>query len=546
MSLCELLDTQATLILLFCGHARALFISGCFLYLLGGFQVVAQQRSGEISLLESAQSVLEHHPLIRFQEAQIDIARGLKQQASGAFDSVLNAGISQGRTTTPLTAAQQEANTLIGAPGADELTDLTQIGFGVSRLFRSGISLSPTVAVTRDVDNILNPQGVNTANPNVQITIPLLRGRGRRVVAAQEMAAETEVVATAFDLTNEASTLLKNMANDYWNLVASQKLLAIAVEAEDRAQTDLNNTQTLVDADQLPRENLNEVNANVAQSASSRIAAEQNLIAAQYQLAMDIGMDSQAIATTLLIPSDDFPPLDSREYPSLTLDALQADVQVALENRSDFLASKQRVDEQKMLVVAAKNHLRPQVNLTANGGYNGLQEGRRFKDVFDSLGNNVEGPNASAGISYNFAPRNEQARGAYLQAVATQTQLESQSLQLAHTISAAVTSAAQAVHNAALETDKAREAVDFYRKSLTGQREKYHLGTASVVDVLTVEDRLTTAMTTEVQAVLSYALALTQFRFATGTIVPPGKTVLTIGADVFRTLPSFNHPAQQP
>jgi outer membrane protein len=546
MSLCELLDTQATLIFLICSRAKTIFILGCFLYWLTSFQAVAQQRSGEISLLESAKSVLENHPLIRYQEAQIDIARGLKQQASGAFDSVLNAGISQGRTTTPLTAAQQEENTLIGAPGADELTDLSQLGFGVSRLFRSGITLSPTVALTRDVDNILNPQGVNTANPNVQITIPLLRGRGRRVVAAQEMAAETEVGATAFDLTNEASTLLKNMANDYWNLVANQKLLAIAVEAEERAQTDLNNTQTLVDADQLPRENLNEVNANVAQSASERIAAEQSLIAAQYQLAMDIGMDSQAIATTLLIPSDDFPPLDSAEYPSLSLDALQADVQGALENRSDFLASKQRVDEQKMLVVAAKNHLRPQVNLTANGGYNGLQEGRRFKDIFDSVGNNVEGPNASAGISYNFAPRNEQARGAYLQAVATQTQLESQSLQLAHTISAAVTTAAQAVHNAALETDKARKAVDFYRKSLTGQREKYHLGTASVVDVLTVEDRLTTAMTTEVQAELSYALALTQFRFATGTIVPPGKTVLTIGADVFRTLPSFNSPAQQP
>lgn len=543
----EWLDIRVTAMTLSGAFIRILATSACCMYLLCGFQSAAQQRRGEISLLDAAQSVLEKHPLIHFQEAQTEIDRGLKQQASAAFDSVLNAGLSQGRSTTPLTRAQQEENALIGAPGVDELTDLSQASFGVSRLFRSGISIAPTVTVTRDVDNILNPQGVNTANPNVQITVPLLRGRGRSAVAAQEMAAGAEVGASAFDLTNEISTLLTATASDYWNLVASRKLVAIAGEAEERARTDFENTQTLVNADRLPRENLNEVNANLAQSASTRIATEQSLITAEYQLAADIGMDTQDIASTLLIPTDDFPSLGQpHEYPPLTLDALRSYVQNALENRSDYLASKMRINEQKILVVAAKNRLLPQLNLTANGGYSGLQEGRRFKDIFDSTAGNINGPNASAGISYNFAPRNDQARGAYLQAVATQTQLESQSLQLAHTISAAVATSAQAVRNAALQADKAHAAVDFYRESLEGQRQKYHLGIASVIDVLTVEDRLTTAMTTEVQAELSYALALTQFRSATGTIVPPGKAVVRIGTDVFQTLPSFSHPAMQP
>jgi outer membrane protein len=526
---------------------RGLTISGCCIYLLCGFQAVAQQRKGEISLLDAAQSVLEKHPLIHFQEAQVEIDRDLKQQASAVFDSVLNAGLSQGQTTTPLTSAQQEENALIGAPGVDELTDLSQANLGVSRLFRSGISIAPTVTVTRDVDNILNPQGINTVNPNVQITVPLLRGRGRTAVAAQEMAAGAEVGASAFDLTNEISTLLAATASDYWNLVASRKLLVISVEAEERARTDYENTQTLVNADRLPRENLNEVNANLAQSTSTRIAAEQTLTAAEYQLAADIGMDTQDIPSTLLIPSDDFPSLGQpHEYLPLTLAALHSYVQGALENRSDYLASQIRISEQKMLVVAAKNRLLPQLNLTADGGYSGLQEGRRLKDIFDSMASGIDGPNVSAGISYNFAPRNDQARGAYLQAAAIQTQLESQSLQLAHTISAAVVSSAQAVRNAALEADKAHAAVTFYRESLEGQRQKYHLGIASVVDVLTVEDRLTTAMTTEVRAELSYALALTQFRFATGTIVPPGKVTFRIGTDVFQTLPTFSHPAMQP
>lgn len=517
------------------------------MYLISGAQAGGQKREGTISILDAAQSVLDKHPLIRFQEAQVQIDQGLKQQASAVFDSVLNAGLSQGRTTTPLTVVQQEQYSLIGSSGTDEITDASQFNFGITRLFRSGISISPAITITRNVDNLLNPQGVNTANPNVQITIPILRGRGRSVVAAQEMAAGAELRASAFDLTNQITTLMANMASDYWNLVANQKLVAIAREAEERARTDMENTQSLVNADRLPRENLNEVNANVAQSASTRVAAEQNLISSQYQLAADIGMEPNSIASTILIASDGFPPLEQPDrYPPLTPEDLNSYIAGAFENRSDYLASKIRIEEQGMVVVAAKNRLLPQVNVTASGGYNGLQEGRRFKDIFDSTGNGIDGPTASGGISYNFAPRNDQARGAYTQALATQTQLESQSVQLTHVISAAVLAAAQAVRNAADEADKARKAVSFYRESLEGQREKYHLGTASVVDVLTVEDRLTTAMTTEVQAELSYALALTQFRSATGTIVPPGQTVHSIGADVFQTPPTFTQSKQQP
>ncbi len=251
-------------------------------------------------------------------------------------------------------------------------------------------------------------------------------------------------------------------------------------------------------------------------------------------------MDPDEIASTLLIASDDFPPLkEIGQYPPATVEALRSYVQGALKNRSDYLASKARIDEQKIQVLAARNRLLPELNVTVNGGYTGLEEGRRFKDIFTAAGNGIDGPNASAGIAYNFAPRNDLAKGAYGQALATQTQLETQSVQLAHTITAAVASSAEAVGNAARQADKAHAAVEFYRQSLDGQREKYHLGIASVIDVLTVEDRLTTAMTSEVQAELAYSVALTQFRATTGTIIPAGKALAGIDGGVFLTLPRF-------
>jgi outer membrane protein TolC len=491
----------------------------------------------KISLMEAVQSVLDKHPLIRFQASQIDVDRGLKQQASAAFDTVLSATITQGRTTTPLTAESQEQFALIGVQGSDdETTDLTQGSFGISRLFRSGIAISPTLSLTRNVDNLASPQGLNNATPSVQITIPLLRGRGRKAVAAQEIAATIEVDAATFDLTQEVSQLLTTAASDYWNLVAAAKLLVIAQDGENRAHTDLENTQALVDADRLPRDNLNAVNANLAQSASTRILAEQSLVTAQYQLASDMGLKAQDIVASLPLPTDDFPPSGQlRAVPNA--DILRAYVRDSLQSRSDYLAARLRIDEQKALVTAAKNHLLPQLNLNANGGYMGLKEGKQFSAAFTSLGSGVDGPTASGGVSYNFAPKNDAARGAFLQTSAAETQLELQSEQLSHTISVAVATAFQAAYDAGLQTEKTQKAVFFYRSSLEGERDKYHVGMASVIDVLESEDRLTGALTAEVQAQLSYALALSQFRFATGSLIAPGKPIQTIDSNIFITLP---------
>ena len=88
-----------------------------------------------------------------------------------------------------------------------------------------------------------------------------------------------------------------------------------------------------------------------------------------------------------------------------------------------------------------------------------------------------------------------------------------------------------------MQLEKAREAVRSSEAALQGEREKFSLGFNSFVDVLTVEDRLTAAMTSEVSAEVSYALALTQLRSATGTIVEPDQEVHAVDRARFFTLP---------
>ena len=116
-------------------------------------------------------------------------------------------------------------------------------------------------------------------------------------------------------------------------------------------------------------------------------------------------------------------------------------------------------------------------------------------------------------------------------------QAELRTLQTSQSIMASVVTVVGAVRNAALQLQRAREAVASSQAALEGEREKYRLGVGQLVDVLTMEDRLTTAEQNQVTAELDYALALTQLRFATGLIVEPDKTVQSVDHEVFLTVP---------
>ena len=142
----------------------------------------------------------------------------------------------------------------------------------------------------------------------------------------------------------------------------------------------------------------------------------------------------------------------------------------------------------------------------------------------------------TVGVTYSFPPANSDARGQLMQADAFRNRMNCRRFRVARNISTSVVTALEGVRNAILRVKKARESVECFRLSLDGQRERYRVGISPVVDVLTVEDRLTDALGNQIEAQLSYALALIQFRLATGTIIAPDHSVQTVEPQTFSTL----------
>jgi outer membrane protein TolC len=318
--------------------------------------------------------------------------------------------------------------------------------------------------------------------------------------------------------------------------VGAAKNLKVVQGSEERGKIYVENVKTLIGAGRVAEAEINQVNANLATRSAARIAAEQNLLAARQQLALAMGMSTDQMAGVGM-PVEDFPADDGQVLAVLNTHSLQQFYDSALERRADYLAAKKRETEQKALLTPARNALLPQLNLNLSTGYSSLDEGTGIGSFFISPGRAPRGPDVGVGVTYQFPPSNNSAFGALMVAQSNLRQAELRTLQTSQSIMASVVTAVGGVRNAALQLQRAQEAVAASQGALDGEREKYRLGVGQLVDVLTMEDRLTVAEQSQVSAELGYALALTQLRFVTGSIVEPDKTVQSVDRDVFFTVP---------
>ena len=341
-------------------RAARTFVAICIMWTISAMgQSSANPPVSGITLLDAVRYTLEHHPLIGEQKAQVTSNRGVKLQATAQFDTVLQSWV---QPESSEHSAHQPGGAQTGlSNGADQISDLTALNASASKLFRTGVSVSPAFTLNRNANNLVNPVE-STSQLGFVVTVPLLRGLGRSVVAAPETAAATEVEASLLDLNQLMAQLMANTVTSYWNLVATQKLLLIAADAEHRGEVYVDNVKALIDADHVPRTDLNDVAANLADRAANRIAAEQQVVVARQQLAIDMGTSAYDLFT-VFDPTDDFPPGEDQPLPAGYPRSLQSCLNQALQRRADFLAAKRRIDKARVLHVAAKNALLPQLNL---------------------------------------------------------------------------------------------------------------------------------------------------------------------------------------
>ena len=484
-----------------------------------GSQGYAQQNSAGLSLIQAVGVTISQQPNILIQGEQVKNQQGVLQQAKGKFDPALKASMGKDYLKTPLTQNEQLSyNNLIQEYLSDKLTTTV----AVEKQLRSGIAFGPNMQVFRvgsnlDQFNLLNPVPSNYSTFNFAISVPLLKGLGRDVAAADETAADINLEATKLEFGHTVAKSVSTTARAYWQYLADKRHLDIYKEAEARAGRGLELVNQLVGAKERPAADLVQVQASLAEKTALRIAAEQRLIEARKNLGLSMGLPSQEIFV-LPLPQDPFP--EPAEHIASIVGGKQDEyVQLAEERRDDLLAAQKREQSAKVLMVAAEKNTKPELNVTAGIGYAGLQEGGNFKNYLNSINQNPVGLNYTASVMLKYPWGNNAAKGLSAQKKASRRQAELQVSDLDRIIRSGVAVALEAVilHSAGLK--KAREAVALYQKSITNEATKYKLGMSTIIDVITTANLLDQAKLTEVTNHLNYANAIIALRYETGTIL---------------------------
>ncbi len=494
----------------------------------------AQNRSASpapLDIVAAVQSTLDRHPLLEVQRQQVAVSQAVRQQRAGAFDTQIEAGATEQRTNTALTEAERMGALAAGVP----VSALTENTFSVSgsaqRLLRSGIALGPSVVVNRATDNLQTLEGVNRTRLSFDVTLPLLRGKGSAIVAGPETAAGIDVEASWLDLGQQTADLVLGTASRYWQYVAAVRQLEIVTQSEARGRTYVDAVTTLVEADRLPRSEVNQAQANFDSRAAGRFGLEQQVIEARSALALAMGLPPDEMAS-LPGPGDAFPDAQPDAAPSLGDGRVQAFLDLALAQRADYLAAEKRRAAADVLRRVAGNRVRPQLDLMLSTGYSSLRTGRSPGAFLGAPFTQATGPDAVVGMRWARPLANMAARGERAEFEAAYQQALWLRAERARVIATEVVNAVTALRNGTLRLGKATDAVRGFQAALEGEQDKLRLGVGSLTDLLTVEGRLTEALLALVDAQQAYALGVVQLRYASGTLVG-GPDVRPPPRDVF-------------
>jgi outer membrane protein TolC len=454
-----------------------------------------------LTLEQVVRATLASSAALRDARLRVQASEGALRQAGAAFDPVLAAAARSTRAPASLTG---------GATTTESGYDL-----GISQRLPWGATVAPRLTFQRSTERTGGTLPQNLATAALDLTLPLLRGRGGGIDAAVARSARLEVEAAGADLQGRRGDVLLRAAEAYWAYAAAVRRVEVLRGAEARAERLVADTRALVAADERPAADTLPVAASAASKRAARIAAEQEVTAARRELA--VAMGTPAAQAPLAAPATAFPAPDAAAVPG----PAQASA-LALAARPELAAARGRRDAALALARGARGDTRTRLDLSLGFGYTGVEAGTQLGRFVSPFYSTAGGPQASFGVSWSLPWQNREAAGRLMQAEAALRQAENELDEAGRQLALEAAAAAETLARSADELAQSAEAARLHAAAVQGEREKFRLGTSTLMDVLYAEDALTSATLAEIGGRQRYAQALARLRYQTGALQREG------------------------
>ena len=349
---------------------------------------------------------------------------------------------------------------------------------------------------------------------DIQITQPLLRGRGRAVARALQIENALLEDAAALTRRQDAINIVQNIVTGYWDLVADQRALEIAQGSLDLAKERLRVTQIGVSGGKVADSELLAVEEAIQTRQEDVINAEVAIIQQSLYLRRTIGMEIGPNQVGLDAGAE-------LSIPQRTWDL--ADLLNQAEHSSPQLASLAKQEQNTTIEVeVTENGLLPQLDVALTLGPQGVRSSDGTMSTYpESWTQLFSGPGlyATGAITFSQSIGRHQVYGQERQYRAQREKVRVSAADVRLQIGQALAQAVASVRAAEQRVAADSKAVEMAQKNILVEQSRFELGKSTNFDVLLRQDELRQAQLREARAQVDWHKAQAVIAALTGTLL---------------------------
>ena len=401
-----------------------------------------------------------------------------------AFDPVAGVGVA--------------AETLTGAHEEDAIT----VQGTLAQTFTTGT----TVSVNAAYDDLRqNRKDERAGNLDIQVTQALLRGRGRTVNLARIRQAVIDTELSRYEFRAVTEALVAAVETTYWDCVLAREKIEIFVKSLEVAEQQIAEVRERISVGKVAELDLAAAEAEVAEKREQLIAARGDLSKRLLLFRRLVNPEGGQWSRNLALS-------DQPRLQTVTLDDVEAHVQLGVDNRPDLAQAHLLIKRGELEVVHTRNGTLPKLDLFLRIG--GTHYARSFTPIDED-----QDWVATVGLALEFplGLRSEKAQYRIAAVDLQQAELALRNLAqlVQHDVRAAYVDVgvAQEQIAATAATRKLRQ------DTLTAEREKFQVGASTTLQVALAWRDLIESEISEVEAVISLRKAFISLYRLEGTLL---------------------------
>jgi outer membrane protein len=490
-----------------------------------GLDARIHQNRLHLTLNQFLTLVLANNTQIRLLRLNAFTAQDAVLAAESPLDPQLVASFNSNRTVQPQTSQTAGASTL------------SQLGQNTSLSYSQALPTGQQLQLDFGSNRFSSNSAFATFNPSIgadvsfSFTQPLLRNRAGLQNFTNLLVARTQLVATGDTTAGQIADQLVSAADQYWATVQARDQIEVEQQALSLARKSYQRDQKALKLGALAPGDIFTSQAQVAQDETALLQAQYNYRQQLDLLRRLIGADLDRAAERATIVLDDDPSAAPPAAPLLT--PAQA-VAEALRRRPEMDALHRQSLADRFSINAARDNLRPQLNLTGSYGSNGLagDEVPIVSPLGTQIGGSASGFGSALGqvfgfgsptygftLSLNLPLRNSAGQAALANALVAQTAAAYQQRNERQQITQEVRLADTQLRMAVAVVHSAITAQKLAQDNVAAEQQKYQLGSITVFELLQAQVQLSNAKLTLLGAYTGYQQARVAYERATWTLL---------------------------